>query len=1494
MRVEQILVANLLVIVSVELYIPVAADSPEPTGVYAIHVGANPQNRYNTPFLKENEKQNGAFKVASIENSERDSGVIMGEGTFTESSRGGHLSDKEGTPRLKLQQVSKAAEKRYLVADYGILGNSDDEDSSKWAAEEIRKVPLRPSKSDNLIPVQQRKENAAIVRNATKAVTSNTNISQSRGVEISKSEGLKDHGPNGSVTSNKTTVKALHHNGTFQTPHHNLQSTVDQPENPLFSSNTIGNQARARPFIENVTAKTPAHDKAISMQYASNDMSLEQGNRKYAQNVTDNEENGVQGNNKTAQESKTGNSDLESSFFNNIAGNETTAKPFVQNSTMKTLAMQQLIANNGQLQIAQSSVEPNRQSTANGNKDKETMAHEAIQIIASGNAAAGTQKIKGEINATSAGPILPQSNQVLNSNMISSKISSARKKETHDHAPSLSINLSSLRSGQSFDLQMPPSMSSKVSFEDNHFHISPQNASQPSEANISKYLKDLRIPSANSHFLNLKTNERQPNTLLQRLNSDIVDARAEPLTNGINSDREVSHAAFQEEPPAGRTFADKVLEASMVESPLNQKEKLERESQREVQEDENLARALNASSVSSIIYSANQALFDSDKDVFSKKSAREKTNSKPIKPRDKRSRYLRRLVEHRPYLQNELPSKRKRKLHHPKATPRQVINLGNHYLWFGAQNSVDANGYPRQNTAAGNPQYNVRRNTSNFLDSEKEVEDSVETKGYKALQNALSSMEFTQEGQGDSDFHYGIPSVNKYWQDAHQEQIPTRVLIQDDNGKEVYQGLVHISKLNQTTSGSNVISAGITALNALSGHENKQSDTADDATTANINKSDQNTIAGGNQQDNNGNQNSTRTPNGAGLMRHVENTNSTDYKQNQSQEMQTLNQSESRSNSNGLQNTSSDTQPTGSVQGMQQPSVFVKQLTTSPFEPETYHVIVRDEGKKITNEKGQVTVIISGPTAKQATIGPENTMLIPQTDNPQLFAENPFNDNSGPNKDQGISSHRNESMPSTLSLFSKPNDSLFSKPNDSLQENVFSALKVSEGIEKQFGKGKNPKAPAMGINESKSESEEEPSMQEQHHFVQIGQDLKEDVDGLQMEEVSRPDIQEEQHQEKENLLAPVGGEYLDKLGKPLGDVPTLNIVLDPTHKIGGSLSVGGKVVPISSAAMQETQKPKQQLDCHTDPKNRKRTLTVLTCHKKQSLTIFPQSMTNEAYLGNQEMSSSSPLQLDQVMNVLNNQVKATINKEMKFESKDIQNILTGMSLPSSTLMDIGDDYPDSEPPERSEIGPDESFTSTPIIEKQHRPFNHRRHHFGNLPHLGFFNHFGMPHRRHYWRNHHHSNPIVVMAHKDHDEGFWDYQHNIFIPRESNFENSDDDEEESKDKEWEPWNHQGHRRGSWFIAHPPFRNPPYSPSKHHDLFHLRLPTIFGRSGPWKPSMFHTQERGAKRTAVVHKTIRGDRDLCKPIIDGPSPPFKGEWEYLGRVLSSCPCRQSDSEW
>ena len=1363
-------------------------------------------------------------------NSKKHAVVVIPDGE--KLNDGQYLSKRSEDLNGNQQLGFKRTDRRYLIADYGILGNSDDEDSSKWAAAEIRKVPLRSSDRNNLTQQQPNGQNASVIATVPKAVSFNVNLSQSKGIDIEETIPFKKYPLEDSVTNTSTNV-SLGQIGSVQATDKNLQSRVRQSENTDLLSTIVGNQTVKGRFLKNDTANKETMGKPHN---SDNDIRLlpsKENASRYPQNVTYGKENEIQGNYQIAPQNAP----------SKLRGNEGAMSAFAPNASIATSTSQRKISNTTTEPklFIESGKKDSAQNITSGKVKVPPESNKVIQLMTRGNASAVMS-----LNGFSKG-----------------------ERETHDQAPSLSINFTRLRSDQSFDVQMTPFQSSKVSYKDNHIHIQPQNVPHPFRANMSK---GTTVPTNQSRVINkdfyrVKANGRQHSTLLERLNSDIVAAGAEPLTVDINSERGVSNEAFQEEPAAGRTFAGKVLEAALNDGSLNSKGNQDHESQSEVQQDESLARALNASSVSSIIYSANQALFDTDNQVFSKKSAQGKLSSKRNGPRNKRGNYLHHLVKHHhDFGKNAYHSKLKHKETPSKAVARQVINLGNHYLWFGAQNSVDANGYPRQNTAAVNT---VRRDASKLLNSEKALEESIETKGYKALQNALSSMEFTQEGQAGSDFQYGTPLVNKYWKDAHLEKTPTRVVFQDGAGRSVHQGLVHISKLNQTISADNGTSEVNSDYSASHDQGNRE---ADKAKTHRGDESNMNSAQSGQQESGNKSENSTETTNDKEISAIVQSTNSTtsnDNTENQSQEMKATNQSEHQ------------------TPIIAQPSVVVKQLSTSTSEPETYHVIVRDEGKKITNEKGHVTVIISGPTAKQATMGADNTLLIPQTDNLHLPSENMFNDNTVSNTNQGTNSHRNESISSMLSTFSKSNDSL-----SLLQDDAVSALKVSEGIEKQFGKGENlnVKISAEQRSGNKTGTDEDSPMQQQHHFVQIGQDLKDDVDGLQMEEVTRPGVQEEQHQEKEKPLEPFNGEYLDQLGEQTENVPTLNIVLDPTHKIAGSMSVGGRVVPLSSTALQETKMLKQKLDCHTDPKNTKRTLTVLTCKKKHSLYMLPE---REAYLGNQEINSSPPLQLDQVMNVLNNQVKATINNEMKHESKDIQKMLTGMSLPSSTLMDVDDDYPDSESPQRSSIGPDESYTSTPVIERQHRPFIHQRHHFGFVPHLGFFNHFGLSNRRHYWRNHRHHNPFLVMAHKDNDEGFWDYQHNIFIPRASNFEDSDGEEEERNVKKWTPWSHQGHRRGNWFMARPTFRNPRYTPG-HRDLFHLRLPTIFGRSGPWKPSMFFKQERGAKRTAVVHKTMRGDRDMCKPIIDGPSPPLKGEWEYLGKVLSSCPCRQSDSEW
>ena len=1338
----------------------------------------------------------------------------------------------------------KAPQTSRLLTDYGILGISDDEDSAKWAAEEIRKIPLKTSNNNEISQQIQSNETIQNDVNITKVTFQNKIVSQ-----VGKTK----------APANLTLEDKLH------------------------ISDIIGSETKPGNLIQNATNKTsPASVHLSGQLYATNNKmrtkpSLTQENGTKGQNGTSDVVKVAETNNKTTQ--------------NNTLG-ETTAS---------------------------------LEQTTTG------------------------------VKLTSAG-FLSQSNQTSNHGLFSHKSVPTNNKSTEEKAPSLSINVTSLRTGQSFDLQMPTSVSSKASYQDNHFHIPPQESLQTSENHLTK---EFQSGSNNSYFFNqtrnrVKTAEqaqgRQPYTLLQKLNSDIVAARAEALITNVNTGTEVTDEAFREEAPAGRTFADNVLETTTSQALLSRKENGDQgmERQIEIQQDENLARALNASSASSIIFSANQAILDTDKEVFSKKSVQENVDSKEKEHRSKRNSFFHHLAKHRST--NDLTLKQKRKKLNHKATARQVINLGNHFLWFGGQSSADANGFPRHNTAAENSEYNVNSYASNFLNSDNENDAPSATKGYKALQNALSSMESNQDQveQGDSEFQFGIPSDNKDWQDTNQGQTPTSVLIQDDAGKPVYQGLVHILKLNQTKSNDNVSSeVGSQNKHAFNGRENKTSNKTKPPSQAdssrNENISNQSAIAGfvnslkpnaTSQKDSGNEGNQTKTQVNMGSTVREEGTNltlskETGVEEKETQEIKGVNQSvhkqistqQMQSEFQDKQKLSSEAQSTESQDSnTKQPSAVIKQLSTSSNEPETYHVIVNDSGKKVTNSNGHVTVIISGPTAKQAIIPAENTLLIPQTDNNGSSSDILSNNDpmSFLSKDQYAPlqsdqvSHTittgNQSITSQSKQSANNAPLTLSKaygPMSLFKEDALSALKISEGIEEQHSKGQmqneKPSSEETSRNKSNTADSTESPVQQGHHFVNIGQDLKGGVDGLQMEEVSRPVITEKQQQEKENLpMEPNGGGFLEGLETSIAeqsqDVPTLNIVLDPTQKIGGSLAVGGKVVPITSMKPERdsTKMQKQRLDCHADPNNGKTTVTVLTCQKKHSLPNIPQSLSNEAYFDNQKMSGSPSLQLDQVMNVLNDQVKATINKEMTTESSDIQKMLTGMAVPSSTLMDVDEAYSESEPPQRSSIGPDESYTSPPVIERQHRLHHRKMRHFGFRPHFGFPNHFGSPHRRHFWGYHRHTNPLVVMAHKDNDEGYWDYQHNIFIPRAFNQEDDDDEEEDKREKHWAPLAHHGNRRGNWLMAHPPFRHPRFSSFRHHDLFNLRLPTIFGRSGPWKTSLFDKQEQGAKRTAVVHKTVREDRDLCKPIIEGPSPPLKGEWEYLGKVLSSCPCRLSDTEW
>ena len=1444
--------------------------------------------------------------------------------------------------------TTTSSQTTHQTADYGILGISEDEDSAKWALDEMRKVAENKTNSHD----KEIKQNVSTVA-STLRIISSKNQSQyvNRPVKII----LINSG--GNMSNALTQTKNLNKSNRNQDNANlfkNLKPDKADTEPISMKVNTSSSK------LEKTGKDTVGVYKIKSPLIVIPESILQQAGPDFKQNKTASSSSPPSS---TAQKIKTSTHN-DTTFIKTVlrkdsGANQTKA---LDNTTTNLTGPQKVKGKTQNVSVSETVLHLSEL----GSKENNT----------SGNATPMEEQNSRPPSLSGMEPV--RSSQKSNQSQNNEELA------LHPKAPSLEVNISSLRKGQSFDFQIPSTIPLKSSDQSNHIHIEPDDT-----LNSSEYLpKDIESNSSNSNFLNDTLNKvlleelvrtEKSNKLLQKFNSDILASKAKLLFDKVNLGSEVNDQTFREESSADRTFSENILEPYSNEALLTRRlNNLQgRQRQTEVQQDESLAKALNSSSVSSIIFSANRALFDTDQEVFSKKSSqgRLKGAKRDKDHRHKRSYFWHRLTKHQgtnrlgsnaDYLRGNPASRRNQKQR--KATARQVINLGNHFLWFGGQSSADANGFPRHNTATENNAYSVNNYISNFLNSAKDKKAPSATKGYRALQSALTSMESNQDSQADTynlDSMYTEP-VEKQWEVSDGQNATANEFIQDGTGKAVYQSMVDKSNETKNQVSSNSVS-NMQSNNEFIDHGspikenrtnrehtepefaqqiNENSTSAINNTSRRIN-SDQKSVNEGNI---------TIVQNLTDSTGHLDETNSAAPGggiQLSEQSMTTV-QSKMR-DSPKLPNVTADSEKAIK----QQPSAIIKKISTNSQEPETYHVIVNDAGKKITNANGHVTVIISGPTATQASMPDENTLLIPQTSPSQFLRENDFlptNDRERLN----ISHSAIHAVNKTSVDENKGNRTRANKqiaPLSLFQEDIAPALKISEEIEEHL---KHSSADSALSTSQKEENElpkqttdahvlmdekdnftsnnREESTHNGHHFFKVGQDLTSNIGDLQMEEVSRPDLQEAQQKVQEKLAEDSAGGFLlggDQFAaEQAQDVPTLNIVLNPMQRIDGSLSVGGKVIPIGSAKegyskeiFGANEQGKQKLDCHADTKNEKAGTTMLTCQKKHDLANFLPAFQGIDYSGNLKAAGSPGLQLDQVMNVLNNQVKTTINKEMKTESKDIEDVLKDMTMPSSTLMDTEEAYSQEEPPEHSSLmDTDETFTSHPGFVRQTSWKNNRHYHqkiqpfgffhgFGLSHHLGFRHHLGIPNRRHFWGYNRHPHPFVVMAHKDSDEGFWDYQHNIFIPRGfSHFSHDDDDDDDddegvevTKAKHWVPWSRHGHRRGTWLMAHPPFHPrhhtfPPFRmPVREQNLAHFRLPTIFSRSGPWRPLHSRTtvpqsqkEEKGSKRTAVVHKTIRGDRDLCRPIIGGPSPPLKGEWEYLGKVLSSCPCRLMDTEW
>ena len=1463
----------------------------------------------------------------------------------------------------KVTDVTQTSETPRLIADYGILGNSDDEDSAKWAAEEIQNATLG-GKNHERIPETQRleyvRQDGARVRNQTSTVEySKVHLSNTNGNMSARQVKSQDSQVVEAVSDIKTadSTETLKGNRNVSSVNETTTSKINSKSKKL-GQDVIGsnmNTLAETQFKNGASEGRLKPTTAVKVEVV-NEPSLNYKTLKLETSILRSKYQG------TPQRASSANYSFVPRLpLQKGAPVEQPAKA----TDLVTLLGPKRIANTMKSINTTNRIQPHQPTKAT---DKESSSH--------------------SIDSNTSNHYLGR------------------------EAPSLAVNIMRLRSGQSFDLRMPSTSSVNGSFKDNHFHLPPDETHKAAELAT----KGVHGKPVSSSFLSDTLNKanaeeqastRQPNELLKQLNSELLGFQREQFPskdspNALGSD--YSYGSDRDQMPAGRTFTTDVLRSnnneilsSRLPNPLQG-----REEQSEIQQDESLAQALNDSSASSIIFSANKAILDTDKAAFAKKSTRDRLDPKQLDNRSKRTNTG--TVHHSTeqvrlnfvtskggrHILSRTPAKTQ-----ARGTRRQVIDIGNHLIWFGGQNSVDTNGFPRQRTGSHASQYNLMTGEETKADNPNlQIEEAKSkgsgtktSKGYTALEHALSSMESNLEKQNLVDLsyqdQYGAPS-NKAQHTPGQE---SSVLIQDD---AFYQGVFDNVKLNKSNSnesiGSNQSGLQINSKERNNGEPSENftvggqkiirknrkneaivihtetvlpmTETPKITQKESQEQIDNITITEANQD------NSSAGKNLSLLTSQFNGPNLTLGEggdgQKQANHVQHGQQSQKQKpllNHHTLKSKHQHdmvTQPQGQsqvhlsedqLQNEHQPSAFIKKVNKSDGEPETYHVVVNDVGKKITNANGHVTVIISGPTAQQASMIGDNALLIPQTGLPAASSGNfrissteglPKTKANG-NKSKGGPSEETGIFGSDQEINSTQQTGTLPKEED----DKLLGAKIPLGIEGKVNKDLNKDKTTQGGNLqpqqrvphiSKTNSNlqgTETLMQLGHSFLNVGQDLTKGTKGLQIQEVSRPEINPAIQEEKK-LLQGIGAENLGQGESSLAvqsqDVPTLNLVLNPTHRLDGLLSVGGKVIPLrsgkdGSSYISVTNTPRlQQLDCQPQPRKEQTTVTILTCQKKQSLEQNPQALHEPKHLFGigSVYSHSTPTrsgglsQLDQVINLLNDQVKTTINTEMNSESKDIENILTGMYEPSSSLPDTEGLSSESEAPESarrtSPVDTGETDSYAPEFEAPMKwiPPHHTRL---------FRQHYMMPNFQHPWEPHHHHHryhPLAFMSHRGNNDGFWDYQHNIWIPRgfsqgkyrENEGEGREDNPEEYNNEEhWRPWSHHGHRRGNWLMAHTPWaeKHPHFSPFTPDDLFHLRLPTLFGRSGPWKPPhniqptpQLTKQQLGTKRTAVLHKGIRGDRDLCRPIIEGPSPPLKAEWEYLGKVLCSCRGGLSDSEW
>ena len=277
----------------------------------------------------------------------------------------------------------------------------------------------------------------------------------------------------------------------------------------------------------------------------------------------------------------------------------------------------------------------------------------------------------------------------------------------------------------------------------------------------------------------------------------------------------------------------------------------------------------------------------------------------------------------------------------------------------------------------------------------------------------------------------------------------------------------------------------------------------------------------------------------------------------------------------------------------------------------------------------------------------------------------------------------------------------------------------------------------------------------------------------------------------------------------------------------------------------------QKMDCHVSPNYGKTSITILTCRRKKDISNTPQALKPDFYNSQPDQSLAQLSEgaqgriprLDEVLNALNEDMKNSLNKEVLIEGNDIRKMLNGLGSPSASLYD-----------------PSAFATSEGPSVFDWMPESHRKNYAS-----GFV---GPP-----WR----MNPR--------GRALWDPVHHIMLPSSllTNY-----------------WRHLKRRRpthrrhplrsgrGFWgFHPHFPlngYDNRQFVPFWSPHFVGIPLGNFLRGTRHKKLQAYH-QENASKRTSLFNNVLKGDRDNCRPHAGGLHS-HMGEWEYLGRVLCSCP--------